>query len=409
MVLAPGNFLAPLAVMRTLRPLGVRVHGLATRGVSLWKLSRYRASLLQIGEDGSPSRTDPQGTLSELLSAGRRFGGDAVLMPCSDEWALFVARHAGPLSECFRFARLDYDLAQQLGDKYRLHSLATAAGVHTPTTARPVDRADAMRLAPTLQYPVVIKTATTRSTGNQLAVVATPSELVAAFDSLADPGNLICQCFVPGGENDGWLFNGYFDDRSHCIARFSGHKLRQWPPGRGITVLAEARRNPEVEEIAIRFLSSIGYRGAVDLDFIRDSIDGYYKLVDVNPRLGGVFRLFVDNRGLDVARAMYFDLVTEKVNQQGQRENRRMVHDGAYTVATLKLLLARKTTLWAAARELRGAEMGSFRMTDPIPFLVQMGAITKIHAGARLRRWFGLGRQRTRPVSGQAASTSGPV
>ena len=408
-VLAPGNFLAPLAVMRTLRPLGARVHAPATRAMSIWKLSRHCASLLQVGEDGAPSRTDPEGTVGELLAAGRALGGDAVLMPCSDEWALFVARYADRLSQCFRFGRLDHELARQLGDKHLLHSLATSRGVGTPASVRPVDRADAMGLAPTLEYPVVVKTATTRSAGNQLVVVASPSDLVAAFDRLADPGNLICQRFVRGGQADGWLFNGYFDDQSRCIARFSGHKLRQWPAGLGITVLAEAKRNPEIEEIAIRFLSSIGYRGAVDLDFIRDSGDGEYKLLDFNPRLGGVFRLFVDRRGLDVARAMYLDLIGEHVGQEGQCENRRLVHEAAYTVATLKLLRAGQTTPWAAVRELGGAEMGLFRLTDPIPFLVQMGGMIKVHGEARLQRWFGHGRRRNTPVPGTVIGKTGPA
>jgi len=384
LVLAPGNYVAPLGVMRSLRSLEVRVFGLETSGVSLWKHSRHCAGLLRIGENGSPSRTDPRATLAELLRASHVLGGGAVLIPCSDEWALFIARHAEPLASVYRFARLTGQLATQLGDKQALQSLASHTGVAVPESVQPANRAELVNLAPLLEYPILVKTAVTRSTGNQMEVVNNAEGLVAAYERLNDPGNLICQRLVSGTHEDGWLFNGYFDDQSRCVASFSGRKLRQWPPGRGVTVLAEAKRNPEVEEISIQFLESIGYRGAVDMDFMRDSTDGVYKLLDVNPRLGGVFRCFVDTAGLDVASAMYLDLIGQAVRQQGQREPHRFVHEGGYLVSTLKVKrLSAPVVAW---REIRGAEMGTFKPLDPLPFIVQMVSTIRVHAGARLRR-----------------------
>ena len=386
-VLAPGNYVAPLGVMRSLRPLGARVYGLATDRLSLWRLSRYSAGQLQIGENGSPSRTDPDATIEQLLLAGRELGGDAVLMPCSDEWALFVARHADRLSGCYRFQRLGYDLAQQLGDKLGLHALATEQGIASPPTVRPVDRLDAIRIAGSLAYPVVIKTAVSRAWGNQMAFANDPEELVSAFDRLDDAGNLICQRELPGRERGGWLFNGYFDDRSRCVVRFSGHKLRQWPAGRGITVFAEAVRNAEVEETAVRFLTAIGYRGAVDVDFLQDPVDGRYNILDVNPRLGGVFRLFEDRHGLDAARAMYLDLIGESFEQDGQRENRRLIVEGGYLVATLKTWRDGSSRPASSVREVASAEMATLRLTDPLPFTVLMASTIRIHTAARLRRF----------------------
>jgi predicted ATP-grasp superfamily ATP-dependent carboligase len=342
--------------------------------------------LLQLGEDGSPSATNPEDTIEQLLAAGRELGGRAVLMPCSDEWTMFVAKWAGALSGVYRFPRLSHELAHRLRDKHQLQSLATERSVGIPASVRPVDGADAYRFAMMLDYPVVIKTSASRDNGNQTAVVSNADELVAAFRLMDDPGNLICQRLVPGDDSDCWLFNGYFDDQSRCLARFSGRKLRQWPPGRGITVLAEATRNPEVEQIAVGFLTGIGYRGPVDMDFRRDPADGSYHLLDVNPRLGGVFRLFEDGRGLDVARAMYLDLIGEPVEQARQREGRRFVNEGAFLVAMLKSWRTTLRTPRTTIRELHGAEMRTFRLKDPFPFLVHMATVIRGHAAARLRR-----------------------
>jgi D-aspartate ligase len=383
-VLAPGNYVAPLAVMRSLRSFGVAVYAPATRGVSLWRWSRYCAGLLQVGQNGSPSATDPEATVEELLAAGLALGGHAVLMPCSDEWVMFVARWAGRLAGMYRFPRLSHDLAQRLRDKHQLQSLATEKAVGIPASVRPVDAADAIRIAGTLDYPVLIKTSASRDNGNQMAVVSNPDELVAAFKLMGDPGNLICQRLVPGDDSDGWLFNGYFDDQSRCIARFSGRKLRQWPAGRGITVVAEATRNQEVEQIAVEFLTDIGYRGPVDIDFRRHPADGTYHLLDVNPRLGGVFRLFEDKQGLDVARAMYLDLIGEPIEQASQSGGRRFVNEGAFLVAMLKSWRTTLRAPGATIRELRGAEMRTFRWTDPFPFLVLMATVVRGHVASRL-------------------------
>lgn len=384
LVLAPGNYMAPLGVMRSLRPLGVKVFATDSPTLTLWKVSRYCAGVFKIGEHGGPSVSDPESTLRELERAGEKLGGDAVLFPASDEWVLFVAENAERLASRYRFARLDPDLGMKLGNKQILHTLATQAGVAVPDSVQPRSFAHAWQLAPTIAYPIVIKTATTRSAGNQMVVVRALDQLDAAFAKMHDYGNLVFQRLIEGGPEDGWLFNGYFDRDSRCLASFVGQKLRQWPADRGITVLAEARRNPEVESGAVRFLTSIGYRGPVDMDFMRDPTDGTYRLLDLNPRLGGVFTLFTDLNGLDVARAMYLDLTGQPVRQQGQRDGRRFVHEGGYLLATLKLHGRRAPAV--AWRETRGAAMGTFRILDPLPFLLQMWGTIRVHAGARLGR-----------------------
>jgi D-aspartate ligase len=404
--LAPGGYLAPLAVMRSLSRFGAAVYAPATRGLSLWRLSRYCAGLLQIGENGSPSATNPEATVEQLLDAGRVLGTHPVLMPCSDEWALFVTKYAAQLRGTYRFPRLSHDLARRLGDKHQLQSLAMERAVEIPASVRPTDMADVARLAGVLDYPVIVKTSKSRDSGNRTAVVTSPDELVAAFEHMNDPGNLICQRLVLGNDSDGWLFNGYFDGQSRCIARFSGRKLRQWPAGRGFTILAEATRNPEVERIAIGFLTGVGYCGPVDMDFRRDPADGSYKLLDVNPRLGGVFRLFEDRRGLDVARAMYLDLIGDPVEQDAQREGRRFVHEGGFLVATLKSWLAGASTPIATIREVSGAEMGTFRSTDPLPFLVHIATTIRTLGASRLRRHL---RSRSRRAGDQKAREKTPA
>ncbi|MDP2736014.1 MAG: hypothetical protein Q8P12_07465 [bacterium] len=61
------------------------------------------------------------------------------------------------------------------------------------------------------------------------------------------------------------------------------------------------------------FAKAIGYRGVLDIGFRFDHRDGLHKLLDVNPRIGSLFRLFTSDNGMDVVRALYLDLTVQPV------------------------------------------------------------------------------------------------
>ena len=64
-----------------------------------------------------------------------------------------------------------------------------------------------------------------------------------------------------------------------------------------------------VLETTVRFMRALlGYTGPLDIGYRYDARDGLYKVHDVNPRLGAMFRLFVGDNGMDVARAIYRDI-----------------------------------------------------------------------------------------------------
>jgi len=59
--------------------------------------------------------------------------------------------------------------------------------------------------------------------------------------------------------------------------------------------------------MTIRFMQALNYRGALDLGYRYDSRDGRYKVNDISPRIGAMFRCFVGENGMDVARALSGD------------------------------------------------------------------------------------------------------
>jgi len=88
------------------------------------------------------------------------------------------------------------------------------------------------------------------------------------------------------------MFNGYFNDRSECLVAFA-RKFARTRFYRGVTSLGICLKNDIVEETTKKFMKAIGYKGILDIGYRYDARDGKYKLLDVNPRIGATFRLFV--------------------------------------------------------------------------------------------------------------------
>src|SRR5204863_3947033 len=130
--------------------------------------------------------------------------------------------------------------------------------------------------------------------------------------------------------------NGYFDRNSDCVLGFTGQKLRQWPPHQGVTTPGICRHNAGVADTTCRFMKAVGYRGILDIGYRWDARDGLYKVLDVNPRIGATFRLFVAENGMDVARALYLDLTGQPVPGGLAREGRRWLVEDHDLVSSLR-------------------------------------------------------------------------
>jgi len=402
LVLAPPRFVGPLGVIRSLRELGARVYVAATRERSLGRASRYCAGAFQVGQEGRPSGA-AEAILEQLLGAGRRLGTGAILLAGSDEWAVFVATHAGVLSEAFRFPQQPLQLVQALASKQDMHDLARAHGVATPRVARPRSVEEAESLAEGLNYPVMLKPILSRPGRQTVTLVGDRESLLAHLCEVDDPGNVLCQEYIPGTDSDVWIFNGYFDGRSRCLAAFTGRKLRQHPAHMGLCALGECVHNRDVIEITERFLGEIGYTGIVDIGYRWDARDGSYKVLDINPRLGGAFRMFVDANGLDVARACYLDLTGQAVPQVAQRDGRRWLLEAADLIAYRHYRRDKGLGVIDWLRSMRGLEEGAtFSLGDPLPFAVAMSTVLGDSLDARWQR----ARQRFRRSSGPHPKTA---
>jgi predicted ATP-grasp superfamily ATP-dependent carboligase len=317
-----------LGIARSLGRLGVEVHGITAAPGAPAARSRYwrachRADLEALA---------PAQAVDFLLDLGRRLGRPALLIAVSDDLAQLMADHAEALAERFVFPALPSATVRALTSKKEMHHLAQRLGIPTPGTEFPAARPEVLAFAERARFPVTVKgidgARLKRRAGCTLAFARDAGELLDLYDRMEEPDgapNLMLQEFIPGGEDSVWMFNGYFDARGECPFALTGKKIRQNPVYRGSTSLGICLANPEVDRLTRTFMKAIGYRGILDIGYRFDARDGRYKVLDVNPRIGSSFRLFVDANGLDVVRALYLDMTGQPVPRQAPLHGRKWV------------------------------------------------------------------------------------
>jgi predicted ATP-grasp superfamily ATP-dependent carboligase len=400
LVLSLGTH-GPVGIIRSLGRLGVPMYAVRGSNRDVGGCSRYCRQVFQ----WEFPQAQPGPILEALRKARRAIGRQTILIPTSDETSVFVADHADVLRELFLFPEQCSSLPRALASKKEAHALARTYGIPTPDVMFPQSRADVANFAKGATYPIMLKAIDgarcVRRTGVNMLIVRSSPELLEKYDELEDPDepNLMLQEYIPGEDDTIWMFNGYFNRDSECLFGMTGKKLRQSPVARGITSLGICLKNPVVEETTLRFMKALGYRGILDIGYRYDARDGQYKLLDVNPRIGCTFRLFVAENGMDTARALYLDLTGQPVPPSTSREGRKWLVEMPDLKSSIEYHRLGKLTLRQWMDSFSGVqETAQFAWDDPWPF-VDMCAQSGLN---HLRRLFANRSERRKPEAATA-------
>jgi D-aspartate ligase len=369
-----------LAIMRSLGSLGVHLSGVDEDRSSPAFSSRYcREKHVRTFDEKRP-----QEYLEYVVRIGKQFGRKAVLIPTSDELSVFVARYADVLQEHFLFPRNSLQLVTDLMSKEGMYGLAMKHRVPTAATSFPRTLRDVQDYVAGATFPVMLKgilgNRLQERSGVKMVIVQTRDELIEAYKRLEDPErpNLMIQEYIPGGDDQIYIFNGYFDKNSDCLAGFTGHKIRQFPVHVGCASLGICTWNKEVADMTTSFMKTVGYRGILDIGYRLDPRNGKYKVLDINPRVGQAFRLFLAQDGMDVVRALYHDLTGQRVTAGPPREGRKWLIEDYDIVSTYHYCREGSLGFGEWLRSFKGVEEGAwFNWKDPVPFIRMAGRLVK--------------------------------
>jgi predicted ATP-grasp superfamily ATP-dependent carboligase len=353
-----------LAIARSLGRLGVPVYAVDRDWWETAVASRYCRGRLLLDLASHEA-------LDALMAFGRKLGGSPLLIPVTDEGAIWVAEHADLLETAFRFPRLDAALVRTLCDKNRMQQLAERCGVPVARSFAPHCRESLERFASDAAFPVMVKATDAERlrarVGGTKFVVRERAELMGLFDRTWDGRNagFLVQDFIPGED---WMFDGYFDGESQCVFGITGKKIRRFPAHTGVTSLGVCLRNDIVHRVTREFMSAIGYHGILDIGYRYDWRDGQYKVMDVNPRIGSSFRLFAAMCGLDVARVLYLHLTGCPIPPFQAVEGRKWITEDFDLFSSARLMWEGSLAFRDWAASFRGIQEGAcFAMDDPLP------------------------------------------
>ena len=373
--------LGALSIMRSLGSLGVPMYGVDNDPRSPGMLSRYCRERFQMDLD----EDNPQKLADYLLSISERIGQRCILIPTSDETAVFVAEYGDQLGQKFLFSRNDPQMINRLMNKRGMYELAKLYEIPTPLTEFPQNLDDLMAYAERATYPVMLKgvlgNRLVARTSMKMVLAYSEEELIANYKLLEDMNspNLMLQEYIPGDDDQVYIFNGYFGKDSECLTSFTGHKIRQFPVHVGCASLGACTWNQEVADLTVRFMQAVDYRGILDIGYRLDPRDGQYKVLDANPRIGQAFRMFVDDDDMDVARAQYLDLTGQEVPSAVRREGRRWLIEDFDLVSSIHYYQEGSLSVGDWLRSFgRVEEALWFNWSDPFPFIhMSVGLLRK--------------------------------
>lgn len=383
-----------LCIARSLGALGVPIYVADSDRHTAVMASRYCRGGVLLADDNS----SPDVLVDRLQQIARKIGKRSILIPTTDDGALFVAAFASELREHFIFPDQSSQLVRSLCSKREMYVLASRLGIPTAHTLFPQCIADVVEFAKLITFPIMLKAIDGQRmwnrVGTKMLIIHSEGQLIEQYKQSEDcrEPNLMLQEYIPGGDDTVWMFNGYFDDNSECLFGITGKKLRQYPPYTGATSLGICLQNDKIDQLTRQFMKAVQYRGVLDIGFRYDIRDGQYKVLDVNPRVGATFRLFVDAGGLDVVRSLYLHMTGQPFHTSVPCWGRKWLVEDMDLVSCYGYYRDGNITLGRWLRSLKAvAETAYFDHRDPLPCIAMLANDTRelfrraIHKSARSR------------------------
>jgi predicted ATP-grasp superfamily ATP-dependent carboligase len=303
------NVFGGLGAVRSLGRAGVPVVGLGTDPRRFGFATRFCTP-----KQCPNPVTQPAELVAFLREEGRRLDEPGILLPASDEFVLFLARHGHDLAGLFRFNRLPPEIVEAGIDKRLQYELAERLGIPYPQTFYSASLADAHEFKDRLQYPALIKgrqsflwRAHFPKLGKGVKVHDATELIRVLADILPSGVPIMVQTIVPGPNTQHTNVRAYVAESGEILAVFTSRKLRQYPVEFGVGTMAESVHDPELLELGLRFFRGSGFRGFGYIEFKRDPRDGTPRMIELNARFSAQI-IHSTDCGVNFPLIQYLDL-----------------------------------------------------------------------------------------------------
>ena len=386
-----GGAHVSIGVARSLGRRGIPVWLLANHPIP--KFSRYvRRSFDWPGAD------HPDGLECIFDLARKHDLAGWVLIATGDQDMRMIAQNHARLSSIFRVATPDWGTIEWIYDKRLTYRRAQSLGIDFPWSFEPRDLDAVRRLD--CRFPVILKPAFRKGADAFTQAKAWKAEdretLVALYQraaALVGSDAVIVQEWIPGSGATQFSCAGLWE-RGEPVATLAARRTRQHPIdfGRSSTFV-ETVVQDEVEELACRFLKSLGYTGVAEVEFKYDAREKRFKLLDVNGRFWtwcGLGAL----AGVDFPYLAYRRAIGEAVMPSRARPGVTWMHGRSDMKAAWQEMRRGTLKLRDYLSGLRQPmTFANFALDDPMPALMELPAALlnrlapKPQTSSELTRW----------------------
>lgn len=315
-----GNQRAALAAVRSLGSKGLWVAVGESSRTSMAAVSRYCSQKVTYSDPFSSPRAFFDDVLEQINALGISF-----ILPITEAttYVLLLYRNEIPKHVVLPFP--ETEAVERLANKNKLFELAAESAIPTPktifceTSEQGLDALEAID-----DFPIVLKPFKSkilekgRILSSQVIIANSPDEARSALNShkyFKFPFTI--QSFVNGaGQGIFALFN-----HGEPVCYFAHRRLREKPPGGGVSVLCEsAPVDEQLKYSAETLLRKAKWHGVAMVEF-RVSSDGTGYLMEVNPRFWGSLQLAIDS-GVDFPYWLYLVSIGQPVPKATQEHRR---------------------------------------------------------------------------------------
>jgi len=355
-----------LEVIRMLGRKGIPQFAVGTGG-SFVSRSRWHRFL-----PGARREEPDPSSLAGLLE--RVAVGPMVLIPCTDEWALAVARLEPVLAARFPATLAPRESVEILLDKGHFAEAAQRLGVPHPRTICLASEGDLTALPDSALRDTFLKPRDSRAFHARYGVKAfrfeTRPQAVALVREACQAGlQLVLQEYIPGPSTRYYFVNGLVD-RAGTLHVSVTHRLRMFPPDFGDTCYGVSVRPDEVPaamDVVKRFLGALRYRGVFDAELKYDERDGLFKVLEINPRPYGFIGVAA-RCGVNLVAMAYQDALGLPVEPAGKYTAGYHYFDPYVDRSAVWPLIQEGTlTPWGVVSSWVGAYQPIFSWDDPLP------------------------------------------
>jgi D-aspartate ligase len=334
-----------------------------------------------------PETSDPETLAAYLRSLDLP---SAVLIACSDRWALAVAGLPEDLRQRFPTSIAPHAAIEQFVDKDRFQALVDRLDIPRPRTI-PIRQPGDLALATDEDLANGFLKPTESQAHNRRFktkgfFVESRDEARGLIDEASEAGvTFMLQEWIPGDMSRTFLIDGFVDRRGTISAMVARRRVRMDPPRLANTCSDVTIPLADVEAClpSVRtLLEATDYRGIFNVEFKLDERDGRFKIIELNPR---PFWLIghIERAGLDLPWMSYLDARGLPVTTPGSYQIGRY---GMYEIPDATAIARAIGSLRRPEGPILGpwlrGDKALFWFSDPRPALDGIGQIV----GKRLSR-----------------------